>query len=133
MNKNPVIIQLDDEENYHVIVDLICYNMDLSIAARAHNIAEAKEIIAQVAAKKLVPDVAIVTSMLEIDIDDGKLFVERLKEIVPNVKIIAYTNDDEAKWGDKLAMKTSRDTTTTIINALEEYTGHKFKFSNVQE
>jgi hypothetical protein len=131
MNPQPVIIQVDDEENYLIIGDLVCYNMGLAIAAKAKNIIEAKEIIARVEAKRLKPDIAIITSMLEVDIDDGKKFAKKLRELVPGVKIIAYTHDPEANWGDKLAIKSSKDAKDSLISALEEYTQHKFKFTNI--
>ena len=129
--ENPVIIQIDEDENYLTIGELICFNMGLTISAKAKSIIEAKEIITRIEAKRLKPDIAIISSMIELNLDDGMKLTKKLREIVPEIRIIAYTTDAEANWGDKLALKTSKDSKETLIRALEEYTKHSFKFSNL--
>ena len=131
MEKNPVIIQIDDDENYLTIGDLLCYNMGLSISARARTINEAKEILARIAAGRLKPDIAIICNMIEVDLNDGKKLAAKLREMVPGIKIIAYSLDKEDDWGDRLAVKTTKDSKESLISALEDLTGHSFKFSNL--
>jgi len=126
----PVIIQVDEDENYHTVADLICYNMGLSISAKGRSISEAKDIIASIEAKRLIPDIAIISSMLEFNLEDGMKLAKKLRELVPGIKIIAYTSDDEAKWGDILVKKTSKDNDETLIIALEKLTHQEFNFSN---
>lgn len=131
MIKDPVIIQIDDDENYLTIGDLLCYNMGLSISARARTINEAKEIIARIQAGRLKPDIAIISSMIEVDLNDGMKLAKKLRELVPTIKIIAYSLDKEDDWGDIIAVKTTKESKDSLISALEELTGHSFKFSNL--
>jgi len=130
-SNNPIIIQVDEDENYLTVGEIICFNMGLNIAAKAKSINDAREIIARIQAKRLKPDIAIISSMIEVNLDDGLKLATKLREIVPDIKIIAYTTDEDAKWGDKLAVKTSKDSKETLIQALEDYTHHSFKFSNL--
>ena len=131
MGKDPVIIQIDDDENYLTIGELLCFNMGLSISAKAQTINEAKEILARISAKRLTPDIAIISSMIEIDMNDGKKLATKLRELVPGIKIIAYSMDKEDDWGDRIAVKTTKDSKDSLIAALEDLTGHTFKFSNL--
>lgn len=130
-NKNPVIIQVDDDENYLTIGELVCFNMGLNIAAKARTVNEAKEIIARIVAGRLKPDIAIISSMIEVDLNDGRKLAKKLREIVPGIKIIAYALDKEEDWADVIAVKTTKDSKDSLISALEDLTGHSFKFSNL--
>ena len=131
MEKNPVIIQIDEDENYLTIGELLCYNMGLSISATATTINGAKEILARIQAGRLKPDIAIISSMIEVDMNDGKKLATKLRELVPGIKIIAYSLDKEDDWGDRIAIKTTKDSKESLISALEDLTGHSFKFSNL--
>jgi len=128
----PVIIQIDDDENYLTVGEIICFNMGLTIRVTARNVNEAKAIISQIEQKKLKPDIAIISSFIEVDIDDGMKLAKKLRELVPSIKIIAYTTDKDTTWGDALAEKTTRDSSKSLIAALEKFTNKPFNFNNIQ-
>lgn len=133
MNNNPCILQFDDDDNYFTITEVIFFDMGLEMAARGQNIAETRKIIADIEAKKLKPDIAIVTDYLGNDFEDGRKLAKKLKEIAPEVKIIAYVVDPETDWGDYLAIKSGNDQNKSLIKVLEELTGKKFVTSNLKD
>jgi hypothetical protein len=110
---------------------LICYNMGLVVSAHAKTINETKEILARISANRLKPHIAIISSMIEVDLNDGRKLATKLREMVPGIKIIAYSLDKEDDWGDKIAVKTTKESKDSVISALEDLTGHSFKFSNL--
>jgi hypothetical protein len=131
MQQEPVILQFDDDENYFTVVDLICYNMGLSIKAHASNINDTRAIISRIEQKQLKPDIAIVSDYLGNNFEDGSKLAKKLKEIAPEIKVIAYVIDPEIAWGDFQALKASKDVSKNIIGKLQQLTGHTFKDSNL--
>jgi hypothetical protein len=133
MNKEkPVIIQFESDENYMTVADLICYNMGLEVAAKANSIQAARELIAKIEKKELNPDIAIVSSVIENNFSEGEKLAKKLREIAPELKIIAFTELEDEKFGDKLALKSGASLQDTLIAALHDLTGHDFNGSNVK-
>ena len=48
----PVIIQFDADENYHTVVEVVAYNMDLKITDHATNIKQSRKVLEKVQQKK---------------------------------------------------------------------------------
>jgi len=126
----PVILVFDDDENYSTVLEMITYNMELEIAQYARTIKESRAVITNIENKKIKPDIAIVSPLLGNNFEDGSKLAKKLREILPNIKIIAYTVDKEIDWGDYLAIKGTQDLSQSIISVLEELTGKKFKDNN---
>lgn len=133
MNENPVIVQFDEDENYNTVLELICFGMGLKISAFGKTIAETRSILDRIQRKEIKPDIAIITSMLEVDLNDGRKLEKKLKELVPSIKTIAYSVDPEVDWGDFKAVKSAKDNTGSIIAVLEQLTGKKYKYNNLEE
>ena len=131
MQQEQDILQFDDDDKYFTVVDLICYNMGISITAHASNINDIRAIIAKIEQKQLKPDIAIVSDYLGNNFEDGSKLAKKLKEICPNIKIIAYVIDPEIEWGDFKALKASKDINKNIIGMLQQLTGHTFKDTNI--
>lgn len=133
MSKPPVIIQFDGDDNYHTVADLVMFNMDLEIAARAKGLKSARDLFKKIEDKKLTPEVALVSGFLGRDQGDGRQVVKKLRQLAPNIKVIAYTVDPEADWGDELAIKSHTEGEHTLIKTLERVTGHTFKGDNAED
>ena len=128
MPKDPVIVQFDFDDNYSTVVDLIFYNIGLSRSFFGRTYSEAEKYISQLSSTKKYPDIALVATYLGKGSMDGQEIAKKLKEASPKTTIIAYTADDEAKWGDYLALKSSDE--TTLIKVLEKLTGKSFNYDN---
>ena len=131
--ENPVIIQFDDDDNYFTVLELIGYNMGFTTAARAQNIEATRKIIAQIEKKEIKPDIAIISNYLGYNFEDGGKLAKKLREIVPDIKIVAYVTDPETTWGDQLALKSGRDQQSNLVHILEAMTGRTFVASNLPE
>jgi len=129
--ESPVIVQFDADENYLTVADLICFNIGLDIAANASTIDAAKKIITRIENKELKPDIAIISSVIQNSFNEGEKLAKKLREVVPGIKIIAYTEIDDEKFGDELAIKSGTNTEVTLISALNKLTKKNFKASNV--
>jgi hypothetical protein len=131
--QNPVIIQFDEDDSYFMVVEMICFNLGLTLQKTASSIDGARAIIKEIEAKKIKPDIAIIASYLGYDFSDGEKLAVKLKEIAPEIKIIAYSTDPETNWGDFLAVKSGLDQSKSLVNILCEITGKEFKASNIKE
>jgi hypothetical protein len=131
--ENPVILQFDDDDNYFTVLEIIGYNMGFTVAACGQDIDSTRKIIAKIENKQLKPDIAIVSNYLGYNFEDGSKLVKKLREIAPNIKIIAYVTDAEVEWGDYIALKGSREQEKTLIAILEKLTGKTFVISNIKE
>ena len=129
---DPIILQFDDDDSYFTVAEIICFNMGLKITATARDIASTRNLIASIEAKKLNPNIAIISDYLGNNYDDGRKLAKKLREIAPELKIIAYVTDPDTDWGDFLAIKSGKDANTTLLRLLEELTGKKFVASNIQ-
>lgn len=130
--KDPVIVQFDHDENYATVFDLICFNLGIDSGKYFKNIKEAQTYISILQKDKQFPDIAVIASYLGKNITDGELLAKRIKELSPKTIIIAYTEDDEAKWGDYLALKSGDDKDSNLIDILTKLTGKEFKFDNAK-
>lgn len=133
MKENLCILQFDDDDNYFAVTEIIFFNMGLEMTARAQTIAETRDLISKIEAKKLKPDIAIVANYLGNNFEDGRKLSKKLKEIVPEVKIIAYVVDSETEWGDYIAIKSGTDAKNSLITILSELTGKQFTSSNIKD
>jgi len=118
--KQYTIIMFEPEDFYISAADLILFTCDQKLSATAKNREEAKSIISQIQAKKLVPDLAIVEAMIESEEHEGEQVAKRLRELVPGIKIIAYTVLDEITWADYVAIKSQLDPARTLVKGLAE-------------
>lgn len=133
MDKKFTIIQFDEDENYFTVAELICFNMGLEIAATAKTVAQSKKLFEEIQKGNLKPDIAIVNSFLERDHRDGSFVAKKLRELVPDIKIIGFTIIPDEDWADMLAIKSNKDNEKTLIKALAELTGKEFHFENSHE
>jgi len=131
--QNPVIIQFDEDDSYFMVVEMICFNMGLEMGPKASSIDESRKLVREIENKKLLPDIAIIASYLGYDFTDGEKLAIKLKEIAPNIKIIAYSTDPETSWGDYLAVKSGLDQSKSLVSILSELTGKTFKTSNIKD
>ena len=131
--QNPVIIQFDEDDSYFMVVEMICFNLGLEVGPKAQSIEESRKIVRDIEDKKLKPDIAIVANYLGYDFSDGEKLATKLKEIAPEMKIIAYSTDKETNWGDYLAVKSGLDQSKSLVQILCELTGKEFKTSNIKE
>lgn len=136
--KQLTIIQFESEDYYRSVVDLILTSAGQQIAAVARNLAETRQLAADIEAGKLKPDVAIIDTIIENHHGEGAQIAKKLKELVPGIKLIAYTimKDDGAiadpenpqrnpsnDWADYVAIKSNRVPGQTIIRGLDELFG----------
>jgi hypothetical protein len=127
MNKdNSIIIQFDDDDNYHTVADLICYNLGLKISKFVSNLNEADQLLQSIKSGKLKPNIAIVSDSLGKNFLDGGYIFDKLKEIDKNIIVIAFTIDPECKWGDIKAMKSQNEPVDTLTIALNNIFSNKF-------
>lgn len=133
MSKDPSIILLEWDENFHIVVDMVLYNMDFKMARYGQNIEQIRNIFKEIEEKKLTVDLAIVASFLGNTHEDGKKAAQKLRQISPQTKIIAYTHMVDEDWGDALAIKGTNEISQSLISAIEKFTGKAFKGSNVKE
>ncbi len=130
MKKDQVLVQFDFDENYATVVDLICFNLGIDSGKYFRNNADAEKYLMIMSREKNYPDIALISSYLGKGSQDGRNLAEKLRQISPNTKIIAYTADDEADWGDYLAIKSSDGQEHSLIAILSKLTGKEFNFDN---
>jgi len=129
--ENPIIIQFDEDDSYFMVLDLICYNMGLQINSFASNIDQARNIIKRIESKEITPQIAVIADYLGNDFLDGEKLCKKLKEISPDIKVIAFVTDPEITWGDYKAIKSGKSQTETLVGIIEEITGKKFNTTNL--
>ncbi|MFQ5493637.1 MAG: hypothetical protein ACE5DX_05780 [Candidatus Dojkabacteria bacterium] len=128
--KKPVIIQFEADDNYVTVVDLIAFNMGLEINAVASSVKQAKALFEQIESGKLKPEIVIVSSFLQKNHLDGKQVAEKIRQLSPKAKIIAYSVIPDTDWGDYLAIKSGKDTNKTLVQILVDLTGNDFNMDN---
>ena len=126
-----MIVQFDEDDSYFMVLDMICYNMGLKISAYGRNIEESRRIVKNIENKELVPQIAVIANYLGNDFFDGEKLTKKLKELVPDIKVIAFVTDPETAWGDYLAIKSGQDQSKSLVGILETLTGKKFNASNL--
>ena len=131
--QNPVILQFDEDDSYLMVVDIICFNLGLTLGPKATSIEESRKIVRDIENKVIKPDIAIIANYLGYDFTDGEKLAVKLREIAPGIKIIAYSTDAETSWGDYLAIKSGLDQSKSLVQILCEITGKEFKGSNIKE
>jgi len=132
MKKDPVIVQFDYDENYATVVDLICFNLGIDSGKYFRTLKDANTYLMLIEKSKEFPDIALITNYLGRGSTDGEEIAKKLKEISPKTIIIAYTEDDEADWGDHLALKSSDGDDKSLIALLEKLTKTSFNYDNSQ-
>lgn len=131
--KDPVIIIFDEDDSYFMVVEMICFNLGLTLGERASNIDDARKIVRKIENKELKPDIAIIADYLGFAFDDGDKLAAKIKSISPETKIIAYSTDKETAWGHYLAVKSGLDQSKSLVTILCELTGKVFKTSNIKD
>lgn len=135
--KQPTIIQFEPEEFYHAVVDQMLFGVGLEVGHWARTKAEAGKLVQQIERQEIKPDVAIIDTLLEKNHHEGRVIATKLKEILPQIKIIAYTivekepagedvTEDwtrEHDWADYVAIKSNRSPTQTIAKGLSDILG----------
>ena len=129
--ENPVIIQFDEDDSYYMVLDMICYNMGQKVTAYASNIDDIRKIIKSIEAKELKPNIAVIADYLGYNFEDGEKLCAKLKELVPDIKVIAFVTDPETTWGDFQAIKSGQDQSKTLVSILKTLTGSEFNSSNI--
>jgi hypothetical protein len=130
MKKDPVLVQFDFDENYATVVDLICFNLDINSGKYFRNNTDAEKYLSIISKEKNYPDIVLISSYLGKSSLDGKTLAEKIKKLSPDTIVIAYTADDEADWGDFLAIKSSDGQEHSLIAILSKLTGKEFNFDN---
>lgn len=130
MKSDPVLVQFDYDENYATVVDLICFNLGIDSGKYFRNNTDAEKYLLILKKSNQFPDIALISSYLGKNSLDGKNLADKIKQISPKTKIIAYTADDEADWGDYLAIKSSDGQEHSLIAILSKLTGKEFNFDN---
>lgn len=132
-SKNLQIIQFDPDDFYITMLDLILYNFDIELAGSAHNLETSKALVDKIQQKKLTPDIAIIEAHMGKSEYDGDKIAAKLRELVPDIKIIGFSTYETKEWADIQAIKTLKDPGESIIKTLEELTGQAFEVSNQDE
>ena len=130
MAKDKILVQFDFDENYGTVVDLICFNLGIDSGKYFKTFKDANAYLMIINKSKDFPDIAIIAGYLGRGSTDGEELAKKFREISPKTKIIAYTADDEAKWGDYLAIKSSDGQENSLIGILAKLTGKEFNFDN---
>lgn len=131
--KSPTIILFDPDDFYATMLSLILDNMGLELSAFAHDLDSSKSLVEKIEKKQVKPDIAIIEGFMGKSESDGEKIAQRLKELVPDLKIIGFSTLETKKWADEQAIKTLKDNNETIILALEKLTGEKFQTSNIKD
>jgi len=133
MENHTVIVQFDYDENYATVVDLICFNLGVDSGKYFRTIKDAHTYLTMIDKSKEFPDIAIITNYLGRSSIDGEEVAKKLKIISPDTTVIAYTEDDEADWGDHLALKSGDGEDKSLITLLEKLTKTTFNYDNSKE
>jgi acetolactate synthase small subunit len=123
MNKQTetTIVQFDGEKYYVQVANLILLPANLSVKATAIGRNSAVDMLKQISAGKIKPDIAIVDTLIESNHTEGEKIAQKLRALVPEIKIIAYTllADEEVPWADVVAVKSQKDPKRTLIEAFK--------------
>lgn len=131
------IIQFEPEDFYHAVVDQMLFGVGLSVNHWARTKADAGKLVQQIEKGEIVPDVAIIDTMLEKNHHEGRVVAQKLREISPKTKLIAYTiveqeppSEDitedwkqDHDWADYVAVKSNRNPAQTIAKGLSQILG----------
>ena len=133
MISDPKIVQFDSDENYATVVDLVCFNLGINSGKYFNNLKDAQTYLNIIQKSKEFPDIALISNYLGKSSLDGQDLAKNLKQISPKTIIIAYTADEEATWGDELALKSTDGVEHSLIAILSKITGKEFKFDNAKK
>lgn len=132
-NKDISIIQFDPDDFYITFIDLLLDNWKMKLTGYAYNLETSTELIKRIEGKRIKPDVAIIEAHMGKSEYDGQKIAERLKSLVPDIKIIGFSTYETNQWADIEAIKSLKDNKATIISALSEVTGVEYEISNVKD
>jgi len=112
----------DNDRYYSQVVNMILMPAGLTVAAAALGRERAVDLIKAISAGKFVPDIAIIDSLIESNHEEGEKVAAKVKQFAPEVKIIAYTTlkDEPIAWADVIAIKGSKTTETSLIEAFKK-------------
>lgn len=116
------IVMFDSDRYYQQVVNMILMPAELSVSACALGRERAVDLIKAVSAGKFNPDIALIDTLLESNHEEGVKVAEKLKQFAPDCKIIAYTtlNGEEIPWANAIAIKGSKTSETSLIEALKK-------------
>lgn len=129
MIKDPKIVQFDGDDNYHTILDLVCFKMELDVVEHAWSQGSADKVFEKIAKGEIKPNIAIISSYLYNDHEDGEKILTKLKAQIPDIFIISYSIIPDLEWGDKNAVK-GAEGEKSLISILESISGKKYPLSN---
>ncbi len=132
-NKDISIIQFDPDDFYITFIDLLLDNWNTKLSGYAYNLESSIELIKKIEGKRIKPDVAIIEAHMGKSEFDGQKIAERLRSLVPDIKIIGFSTYETNQWADIEAIKSLKDTKATIISAISEVTGVEYEISNVKD
>lgn len=116
------IVQFDSDKYYIQVANLILMQAGLEVSSAALGRGRAVDLLRDIGSQKIKPDVAIVDTLLESNHEEGIKVAEKLRELAPQTKIIAYTTlkDEEVAWADSIAIKGQTDPERTLIEAFKK-------------
>jgi hypothetical protein len=117
-----MIVQFDSELHYITAVDIILSSVGLKVSDYALGKGQAERLIQKLQAGKEVPELAIIDTLIDRHHQEGSHIAKLLKQLYPEIKIIAYTilAEEKPDWADFHAVKSLRDPSKTIAKALGE-------------
>lgn len=130
MIKDPIIIQFDPDDFYITLVDLVLDHWHISHAGSAFNLETATNLVQKIQQKEIKPNIAIVEAHMGKSEYDGQKIAEKLRELVPDIKIVGYSTYETKQWADMEAIKSLKDNSATIIKTLSEITGLEYEITN---
>lgn len=127
---NKCIVQFESEDFYRAVVEQLLYTVDMQISSVAKTKKDAEKLIGQIINQEIVPDLAIIDTILEHSHTEGEVIAKKLREISPKTKIIAYTIIPDVEWADYLALKSGKDAGRTVVKGISELLKIEFPTSN---
>ena len=131
--KLPVIIQFDPDPYYKIGTELLLERVGYKLTLNVNTQKQAKQVMEEIKAGRLQPDVVIVTDYLATGFRDGQQVAKKLKEVGSTAKVLAHLIDDEEpEWSDAYAIKAGLDTEKTLLIALGELLGKDLRAESRQ-
>jgi len=131
--KDLQIIQFDPDDFYITAIDLILTQLGLGLKGSAYDLETSKRLIDRITKKELLPNVAIIEAHMGKSEFDGEKIAQKLKELIPKIKIIGLSTYETKDWADIQAIKSLKNQEESIVKALEEITGETFEISNMSD
>ncbi len=127
------VIIFDPDDFYITMIDLILDQMDLELVGSAFNLDSSKKLFERIIQRKIKPDIAIIEAHMGKSEYDGQKIAEKLRKILPKIKIIGFSTYQTQHWADEEAMKGLKDNNASILQILSKLTGKEYKFENTTD